>query len=87
MQDSYSVMRFKLKEQMADKEFRESRRITLLEVANATGIGRITLSRMLKPGAVVRTDTLDKLCAYFDCQVEDLAEYVADDAKVRSSRK
>ena len=32
---------------MADREFRERRRITLIEVAEATGIGRITLSRML----------------------------------------
>jgi len=75
------VIRFKLKEQMAEMEFQEDRRITLLEVAKATGIGRITLSRMLKPGAVVRTDTLDSLCAYFDCGLEDLAEFIADNAK------
>ena len=72
------MIRFKLKEQIAEREFRESRRITLIEVADATGIGRITLSRMLKPGAVVRTDTLDALCAYFDCRVEDLAEFVPE---------
>lgn len=72
------MIRFKLKEQIAEREFRESRRITLIEVADATGIGRITLSRMLKPGAVVRTDTLDALCAYFDCRLEDLAEFVPE---------
>lgn len=70
------MIRFKLKERIADKEFREDRRITLLEVAEATGIGRITLSRMLKPGAVVRTDTLDRLCLYFACDIEELIEYV-----------
>ena len=72
------MIRFKLKEQIAEKEFQEARRITLLEVANATGIGRITLSRMLKPGAVVRTDTLNALCTYFDCGLEDLAEFVPE---------
>ena len=72
------MIRFKLKERIADKEFREDRRITLLEIAEATGIGRITLSRMLKPGAVVRTDTLDRLCTYFGCRVEELMEYVAE---------
>jgi len=81
------MIRFKLKEQMAEKEFQEDRRITLLEVAEATGIGRITLSRMLKPGAVVRTDTLDSLCAYFGCRLEDLAEFIAGNAKNYTGRK
>ena len=81
------MIRFKLKEQMAEKEFQQARRITLLEVADATGIGRITLSRMLKPGAVVRTDTLDTLCAYFGCRLEDLAEFVGDNAKNAAKRK
>lgn len=70
------MIRFKLRERIADREFREDRRITLLEVAEATGIGRITLSRMLKRGAVVRTDTLDRLCDYFGCDVEQLLEYI-----------
>lgn len=70
------MIKFKLRECIADKEFREDRRITMLEIAETTGIGRITLSRMLKPGAVMRTDTLDKLCEYLQCQIEDLVEYV-----------
>ncbi len=75
------MIRFKLKERIADKEFREDRRVTLLEVSEETGIGRMTLSRMLKPGAVVRTDTLDKLCEFLECRVEDLAEYVDSEPK------
>lgn len=81
------MIRFKLKERIADKEFREDRRITLLEVAEATGIGRITLSRMLKPGAVVRTDTLDKLCDFLGCRLEDLAEYIGSDAQPGTNRE
>ena len=81
------MIRFKLKEQMAEKEFQEARRITLLEVADATGIGRITLSRMLKPGAVVRTDTINALCAYFGCRLEDLVEFIADNTKNSTGRK
>lgn len=81
------MIRFKLKERMAEKEFQEDRRITLLEVAEATGIGRITLSRMLKPGAVVRTQTLDLLCTYFGCQLEELAEFIVDSAKHSTGRK
>lgn len=74
------MLRFKLKERIADKEFKEGRRISLSEVADTTGIGRITLSRMLNRGTNVRSDTLDRLCAYFDCRIEDLVEYVPDDA-------
>ena len=74
------MLRFKLKERIAAKEFKEGRRISLSEVAETTGIGRITLSRMLNRGTNVRSDTLDRLCAYFDCRIEDLVEYVPDDA-------
>ena len=70
------MLRFKLKERIAAKEFKEGRRISLSEVAETTGIGRITLSRMLNRGTNVRSDTLDRLCAYFDCRIEDLVEYV-----------
>lgn len=73
------MLRFKLKERIADKEFKGGRRISLTEVAEVTSIGRITLSRMLNRGANVRSDTLDRLCAYFDCRIEDLVEYVLND--------
>lgn len=73
------MIRFKLRERIADKEFRDKRRVTLIEIAEMTGIGRITLSRMLKPGAVVKTDTLDKLCEFLECGLDDLAEYVRED--------
>lgn len=72
------MLRFKLKERIADKEFKEGRRIPLTEVADVTGIGRITLSRMLNRGTNVRSDTLDRLCAYFNCRIEELVEYIPD---------
>ena len=72
------MLRFKLKERIADKEFREGRRVTLIEISKDTGIGRITLSRMLNRGTNVRSDTLDRLCAYFDCAIGDLVEYVPE---------
>ena len=70
------MIRFKLKERLADKEYKEARRITLVEVAEKTGIGRITLSRMLNRGAVVRSDTLDKLCEFFECRIDELVEFI-----------
>ncbi|GGZ72116.1 hypothetical protein GCM10008101_27950 [Lysobacter xinjiangensis] len=74
-----SVLRYKLKALIADKEFAERRRITIQEVAEATGITRNTLSKMLNQhGAGVRTENLDRLCGYFACRIEDLVEYVPD---------
>jgi putative transcriptional regulator len=73
------MLRFKLAERIADKEFRERRRITALEIAEATGINRMTLSKLMnKHGANVQTDSLDRLCAYFGCGIEDLVEYFPD---------
>jgi putative transcriptional regulator len=74
------MLRFKLKERIADKEFQDRRRISLLEVAEATGIGRITLSRMLNRGTNVRSDTLDRLCNYFGCRIEEMVEHIPEPA-------
>jgi putative transcriptional regulator len=71
------MLRYKLKERIADKEFAERRRVTIQEIAQATGITRNTLSKMLNQhGASVRSENLDRLCAYFACRIEDLVEYV-----------
>ncbi|GAA0228848.1 helix-turn-helix domain-containing protein [Marinomonas primoryensis] len=71
------MLRFKLKELLAEKSFQEDRRITMVEVSEKTGINRITLSKMAnQKGYSTVTDNLDKLCAYFDCTLSDLAEYI-----------
>ena len=73
------MLRFKLSERIADKEFRERRRITVLEISEVTSINRMTLSKLMnKHGANVQTDNLDRLCTYFGCKVEDLVEHVPD---------
>ena len=39
----------------------------------------MTLSKILNhKGHSTGTDTLDKLCAYFECRIEDLVEYVSE---------
>jgi DNA-binding Xre family transcriptional regulator len=75
--DGVQMIRFRLSELIADKQFREGRRITLIEVANATGINRMTLSRMLnQKGYNTVTDNLDRLCTYFGCELGELAVYL-----------
>lgn len=71
------MIRFKLGEMMEKKQFTEGRRITVSEVAAATGLNRMTLSKILNSkGYGTGTDTIDRLCEYFGCRVEDLMEYV-----------
>lgn len=80
------MLRYKLKELIADQEFRERRRVTVQELAQATGITRNTLSKMLNQhGASVRSENLARLCAYFNCRIEQLLEYVPDVAVSETS--
>ena len=73
------MIRILLKELVARKEFADKRKIRLDDLSSATGISKNTLSRMQSPqGYNTKTENLDKLCAYFDCRIEDLLEYIPE---------
>ena len=60
------MIRIKLKEVIADKEFSENRVITLAEIAKETGIHRTTLSKIANErGYNTGTENIDKLCRFF----------------------
>lgn len=72
------MIRFRLKELIADKEFKEGRRITLEEVSRETGIHRTTLSKIAnQKGYVTNTDVLDRLCIYFGVTIGSVAEHLS----------
>ena len=74
------MIRFRLQELLAEKQFKEGKRATLTELSEATSINRVTLSKMVNQrGYSTVTDNLDRLCKYFNCKVSDIAEYVPDD--------
>ncbi|MDC9725358.1 MAG: helix-turn-helix transcriptional regulator [Gammaproteobacteria bacterium] len=74
------MLRFKIKELIAKKEFEEGRRVTIGEVAEAAGIHRMTLSKMINQrGYNTGTENLDRMCTYFKCNIEDIIEYVPDE--------
>jgi len=74
------MIRYRIQELLADKHFREGRRVTLIELAQATGISRVTLSKMVNTrGYGTLTGHLDRLCKYFNCPLGELAEYVPDE--------
>lgn len=75
------MIRFRLRELMAERQFREGRVITVADVAEATGIHRVTLSRILNQrGYATRTDIVEKLCRYFECEVGDFMQLAPDEA-------
>ena len=81
------MIRFKLGEMIEKRQFGEGRRITINEIATATGLNRMTLSKILnQKGYGTGTDTIDKLCAYFQCEVADLMEYLEESVPAESTK-
>ncbi len=71
------MIRFRLKELIAEKGFQENRRVTLDEVSRETGIHRTTLSKIANQrGYNTTTEILDKLCEFFSVPLEEVAQYV-----------
>lgn len=60
------------------------RKIRIADVARGAGLHRNTVSLLYKEtAAVVEIETIDRLCRYFKCGVEDLFEFVPE----RSTRE
>jgi len=73
------MIRFHIQNLLTEKQFKEGRRITINELSEATGINRVTLSKMINTrGYSTVTDNLDKLCTFFDCKIQDMVEYVPE---------
>lgn len=73
------MIRFHLRRQISDWEFREGRRLTIAELEKGSTVTRPTLSRIINQrGYNTTTDNLGKLCTFFNCRIEDLVEFVAD---------
>jgi len=74
------MIRFKLGELMEKKRFADGQRYSITEIAAATDVSRATLSKILnQKGYGTGTDTVDRLCKFFGCRVEDLMEFVAEE--------
>ena len=73
------MIQSRLRELMAVKGRRERRRITYDDIRAATGINKNTLTRLANDRAdLVGVATIERLCAYFECQPGDLLVYVPD---------
>lgn len=57
----------------------DGKRFSITDVAAATGLSRVTLSKILnQKGYGTGTDTIDRLCEFFGCKVEDLMEHLPE---------
>ncbi len=55
------------------------KRLTIKEVHEETGLSRNTISSIYNEKAkMIDLDTLEKLCAFLNCQVGDLLEYIEE---------
>ncbi len=75
---SSPMIRFNFDEQRAKTARRlNKRKITMIDVSNATGIAVATLSR-LNTGKTraIQFSTLETLCRYFECEIGDLMFYM-----------
>ena len=72
------MIKFKLKELIAKKEFKENKKITLEQIGDDIGVHRTTISKIAnnKQGYNATTDVLDKLCEYFCVELSELAQYI-----------
>ncbi|KKO47764.1 XRE family transcriptional regulator [Arsukibacterium sp. MJ3] len=74
------MIRFRLKELIADKEFNDGKRITYEDISKATGVHRTTLSKIAnQKGYNTTTDVLDKLCIYFGVDLDKVASHTPDE--------
>jgi putative transcriptional regulator len=66
----------RLKILIAEKEFREKRKLTYRTISQETGISTTTLTLyMSQKGDRIDLSTLETLCKYFNCQPGDLLIY------------
>ena len=71
------MIRFRLKELLANYQFEEETKLTFDELAKETGVNRTTLSKIANQrGYSTVTDNIDKLCDFFGCTVADLMEHI-----------
>jgi len=71
------MIRYRLRELMADYQFKNNNRLTFDELAKTTNIHRTTLSKIANHRSYnTTTDNIDRLCEFFDCEVGELMEYL-----------
>lgn len=73
------LIKYKIRELVKQKSEQEGRKITLSFLANEVGIQSSAMSKIANnTGYHTSITTLEALCKFFDCKIEDVVEYVPD---------
>jgi putative transcriptional regulator len=73
------TIHYKIKELIELKEKIEGTKISQAAIAREIGVQRSAINKLVtSKDYVTTTTTLNALCAYFNCKIEDLVEYVPD---------
>ncbi|ENM5780282.1 helix-turn-helix transcriptional regulator [Vibrio mimicus] len=74
------MIRYKIRELIADKSKQEGRKITLSFLAEQVGIQSSAMSKIANnTGYHTSVTTIEALCKFFDCKIEDVIEYLPED--------
>jgi putative transcriptional regulator len=72
------MIQCRLRELIAIKARKEGGRITYSDITRGTGIYNTTLTKLANDKAeLIGKSTMDRLCAFFDCQPGDLFIHVS----------
>ncbi|MEZ8103475.1 MULTISPECIES: helix-turn-helix domain-containing protein [Vibrio] len=73
------AIRYKISELIDKKEKVEGRKISQASIARDIGVQRSAINKLINDdNYVTTTSTLDLLCNYFGCKIEDLIEHTKD---------
>lgn len=76
------MIRYKIKELIQRKYDEEGQKITLSFLAEQVGIQSSAMSKIIKnQGYNTRMSTIEALCEYFNCPIEDVVEIIPDEPK------
>lgn len=75
-------IRNRIRALMGEREAETGQRVTAKAICQATGITEKTLSRLINnETARIDFETLERLCAYFNCQPGDILIWISEDAE------
>ena len=88
MYKDYCMIQFHFRQLLENKEFKEGRSILLFEIAEKTGISRVTLSKVAhsKGHYKPNSEVIEKLCLYFECSPNDLMTIIPEESKGKKKK-
>lgn len=77
------MIRYHLRRCMDDYSFKNGNTLTIMQLAESTGIHRATLSKMLNDRHCnITTDVIDRLCEFFGVPVHQLMEHIPSEQAI-----